>query len=48
MNNQTSLTKSNMHQRLVMIYICFKFHRIRFKSDLVIINYVDFKSIQEL
>ena len=48
MNYQTSLTKRHMHQRLAMIYIYFKFHRIRFKSDLVIVNYVDFKSIQEL
>ena len=31
-----------------VIYIYFKFHEIRFRSYLVIANYMDFKSIQGL
>ena len=32
----------------IVIYICFKFHEIRFRSYLVIANHMDFKPIQGL
>ena len=33
---------------VIVIYISFKFHEIRFRGNLVIANYMDFKSIQGL
>ena len=42
------LNQSNETQRLIVIYIYFKFHEIRFRGYLVIANYMDFKSIQGL
>ena len=37
-----------VHQRLKVIYFYFKFHKIQFRGYLVIVNYMDFKSIQGL
>ena len=48
MNTNASLTKLDVHQWLIVIYIYFKFHEIQFRSYLVIANYMDFKSVQEL
>ena len=45
MNYQSQLDE---HQRLIVIYISFKFDKIRFRGYLVIANYMDFKSIQGL
>ena len=45
---QTSLIKIDMLQRLIVIYIYFKFHEIQFRGYLVMANYLDFKSIQGL
>ena len=36
------MTKLDVHQCLIVIYICSKFHEIRFRGYLVIANYVDF------
>ena len=41
-------TELDVHQRLIVIYTCFKFHKIWFRGNLVIANYMDFKSIQGL
>ena len=40
--------KLDVHQRLIVICICLKFHEIRFRGYQVIANYMDFKSIQGL
>ena len=40
--------KLDVLQRLIVIYIYFKFHEIRFRGYLVIANYMDFQSIQGL
>ena len=40
--------KLDVHQRLIVIYIYYKFHEIWFRGYLVIANYMDFKSIQGL
>ena len=40
--------KLNAHHCLIVIYIYFKFHEIRFKDDLVIADYIDVKSVQGL
>ena len=41
--------KLDMHQPLIVIYTCFKFHEIWLsRGYLVIANYMDFKSIQGL
>ena len=42
------MTKLDVHQCLIVIYICFKFDEIRFRGYLVIANYMAFKSIQGL
>ena len=41
-----SLTKLDVHQCLIVMYICSKFHIFRLRGYLVIANYMDFKSIQ--
>ena len=38
---KTSLMKLDVLQRLIVIYIYFKFHEIRFRGYLVIANYMD-------
>ena len=38
--------KRDVYQRLIVIYIYYKFHEIRFRGYLVMANYIDFKSIQ--
>ena len=43
-----SLTKLNVHQCPIVIYIYSKFYEIRFKGYLVKAHYMDFKSIQGL
>ena len=43
-----SLTKLDVHQCLIVIYICIKFHEIRLWGYLVIANYMDFKLVQGL
>ena len=43
-----SLTILDVHQCLIEIYICSKFHEIRLWGYLVIDNYMEFKSIQGL
>ena len=45
---QASLTKLDVHQRLMMIYICFKFHEIPFRGYFETANFTDFKSVQGL
>ena len=40
--------KLGVLQRLIVIYIYFKFNEIQFGGYLVIANYMDFKSIQGL
>ena len=40
--------KLKLYQRLIVIYIQFKFHEIQFRGYLVMANYMDFKSIQGL
>ena len=45
---KASLAKLDMHQRLIVIYIWFKFHEIQFRGYLVIAKYMDFKSTQGL
>ena len=40
--------KLTVIQRLIVIYIYIRFHEIQFKGDLVIANYMDFKSVQGL
>ena len=40
--------KLGVHQHPIVIYIYFKFHDIWFRGYLVIANYLDFNSIQEL
>ena len=41
-------TKKDVHQCLVVIYICSKFHEIQLWGNLVIATNMDFKSIQGL
>ena len=48
MNYQRSLTKLNVHQSFLVIYISIKFDEIQFRGYLVIAKYMDFKSIQGL
>ena len=48
MNYQNRLAKLNVHQCLIVIYICFKVDEIQFRGNLVIANYMDFKLIQGL
>ena len=40
--------KRDVHQRFLVISIYFKFHEIRFRGYVVLVNFVDFKSIQGL
>ena len=45
---EASLTKLDVHQCLIVIYISIKFVEIWFRGYFVIANYMDFKSIQGL
>ena len=44
----TILTKPDVHQRVIGIYMYFKFHENMFSSYLVMANFMGFKSIQGL
>ena len=41
-----SLTKLDVHQCLIVIYICIKFHEIRLWGYLVIADYMDFSQFK--
>ena len=45
---EASLMKLGVYQRIIVIYVYFKFHKILFSSYLVMVNFMDFKSIQWL
>ena len=48
MHYSSQSIKCGVHQRLIAIYIYFKFHEIRFRAYLVTAKRMDFKSIQGL
>ena len=44
MNYQSEPDQTDVHQCLIVTYICFKFHEIQFRGYLVIANYMEINS----